>query len=102
MKSKDQHLLEEAYEKVCKSSDKDYLKDALINPSLYELSLYPIREEDWEGNAITATEASIHTADNGIEVFSRVYEDDSVHIDELNHLIAAFKKHNPEGITDNR
>ena len=90
------------FEKVGKSPSRDYLKDALINPSLYELSLYPIKAEDWEGNAITATEALIHTADNGIEVFSRTYEDGSVHIDELDRLIATFKKHNPEGITDNR
>ena len=104
MKSKDQTLLEEAYTKVCEgfSNSVDYLKDAMINPSLYEISLYPMRDEDWEGNTVMATEASIYTADNGVKVFSRVYEEDSIHNDELNQLIAAFKKHNPEGITDNR
>jgi hypothetical protein len=98
MKSKDQTLLEEAYKKI----HKDYLKDAMINPSLYEISLYPMRYEDYEGNTITATEASIYTADNGVKVFSKVYEEDSIHNDELDQLIDVFEKHNPEGITDNR
>jgi hypothetical protein len=102
MKSKDQQLLEEAYLKVQESSEKDYFQDALVNPSLYELILYPIKDEDWEGNAVTATEASIYTADNRIKLGSKTYEEDSIHVDELDHLIAAFKKHNPEGLVDNR
>ena len=101
MKSKDQQLLEEAYLKVCESAQKDYFQDALINPSLYELILYPMRDEDWEGNTVTATEASLYTAE-GTKVASQTFEEDSIHADELNQLIAVFHKHNPEGLSDNR
>jgi len=101
MKSKDQQLLEEAYLKVHESTHKNYFQDALLNPSLYELVLYSMRDEDWEGNTMTATEASLYTAE-GAKVDSRTFEEDSIHADELNDLIAAFQKHNPEGISDNR
>ncbi len=101
MKYRDQQLLEEAYLKVHESLRKDYFQDALINPSLYELVLYPMRDEDWEGNTVTATEASLYTAE-GAKVDSRTFEEDSIHADELNQLIDAFHKHNPEGLSDNR
>ena len=45
MKSKDQILLEELYLETQKSTHKDYYMDALTNPSLYELVLYPIKEK---------------------------------------------------------
>jgi hypothetical protein len=102
MKSKDQTLLEEAYLKMYESTQKDYFVDALTNPSLYELVLYPIKGEDWDGNATNATEASLYTVDNGVKVLSRTFEEDSIYVDELDNLINAFRKHNPEGLTDNR
>ena len=102
MKSKDQTLLEEAYLKMYESTQKDYFVDALTNPSLYELVLYSIKGEDWDGNSTNATEASLYTADNGVKVLSRTFEEDSIYVDELDNLINAFRKHNPESLTDNR
>lgn len=101
MKSKDQQMLEEAYQKVQESTHKDYFQDALINPSLYELVLYSMKGDDWEGNTVTATEASLYTAE-GTKVASGAFEEDSMHAYILDDLIVAFQKHNPEGLSDNR
>lgn len=102
MKTNDQQLLEEAYEKVAEVRERDYFKDALINPSLYELDLYRSSHEDWDGNTVYSIEATISTADSGIQVASKVYEEGSIYEEELDRLIASFKKHNPEGINGQR
>jgi hypothetical protein len=96
MKSKDQQLLEEAYQKVYESSDKDYFEAALKDPKSFELTLDTLTDEDWEGNAAYHTVAYIYQPSNPKD-YNRCDNPD-----DIEQVVDAFKKHNPEGITDNR
>jgi glucose-6-phosphate 1-dehydrogenase len=98
MNSKDQKLLEEAYTKVCEglSNRVDYFEAALKDPKSFEVTLDRLTDEDWEGNATYHTVAYIYQPPNHKDY------DRCDNPDDIEQIVDAFEKHNPEGITDNR
>jgi hypothetical protein len=74
-------------------------EDALANPKDFELHLDTLNTEDWDGNAVYNTIAFVYK--NGESIASGKYErlDNS---DDIDEMVSAFEKHNPEGIEDNR
>jgi hypothetical protein len=98
MKSKDQQLLEEAYAKIHESHEDsvDYFEAALKNPKAFEVSLETLTDEDWEGNTVYHTVAYIYQPPN----FKDYYRIDNQ--DDIEQIVDAFEKRNPEGISDQR
>lgn len=99
MNSKDQQMLEEAYQKVMESEYKgeNYLEDALRDPKKYELNLYTNETEDWDGNTVYDTVAYLYHAGSSGTYYERIDNPS-----DIENLEAAFEKHNLEGISDNR
>ena len=97
MNSKDQILLEQAYQKVIENLQPDYYEDAKAHPELYELQLDTIDVDDWDGNTEYRTIAYLYKIGTKGSEYERVDTPDT--IDELVEL---FRQKNLEGIIDHR
>lgn len=96
MQTKDQTLLEQAYQQVMESSRPNYQDDALKHPESYELYLITVTDEDWDGNVVYRTVADLYKV--GIPKHSETFDNS----DDIEELVGAFQQKNPEGIFDNR
>lgn len=94
MKTKDQILLEEAYQKVVESTRPNYYEDAKVHPELYEIQLDTIPDEDWDGNTTTRTIAYLYKVGTSYSDYERIDNPD-----DIEEMVELFKQKNPEGVS---
>jgi hypothetical protein len=98
MKSKEQTLLEQAYQKVIESTYPDYVDAALANPKNFTIEIVSMDSLDWEEGPFTRNRVLIHPLN------PKDHRDYSVvdNEEDAASLIDTFEEHNPEGINDKR
>jgi hypothetical protein len=90
MTRKDINLIAEAYQSV-----QDWFDDALKNPTNYILSVDTMDDVDYEGASIQRDTYTLYKhGERGYDSISNY--------DDIDRIVDAFEKMNPDGIQDNR